>query len=195
MARKNTVTPPAPATSMRFERVAVAALIPDPQNARLHPERNLAAIEASLRRFGQQKPIVVDADGIVLAGNGTLEAAKRLGWTEVDVHRTELRGQEARAFAIADNRTSELAEWDYRALAASLGDLDTEQKAATGWSEAELETLSAADWNPGTPGQMPGAAGGHGDGHAVKFTAEQWALLSPVLGEGDAAAAIVRLLT
>lgn len=91
----------------------------DPLNARVHPERNLAAIEASLRRFGQQKPIVVAKDGTVVAGNGTLAAARRLGWDSLLCVRTDLPPDEARAFAIADNRTAELAEWDMEVLASS----------------------------------------------------------------------------
>lgn len=97
---------------MKIETIAVAELSLDPSNVRKHSRRNLDAIKASLRKFGQQKPIVVDAKGIVLAGNGTLTAAKELGWTEIQATRTELAGVEATAFAIADNRTSELAEWD-----------------------------------------------------------------------------------
>ena len=97
---------------MNFETISVADLSLDPSNVRKHSRRNLDAIKASLRKFGQQKPIVVDAKGIVLAGNGTLTAAQELGWTEIEIMRTELIGVEATAFAIADNRTSELAEWD-----------------------------------------------------------------------------------
>ena len=97
---------------MNIQTIAVADLSLDPSNVRKHSRRNLDAIKASLRKFGQQKPIVVDAKGIVLAGNGTLTAAKELGWTEIQITRTELAGVEATAFAIADNRTAELAEWD-----------------------------------------------------------------------------------
>lgn len=97
---------------MKIETIAVAELSLDPSNVRKHSRRNLDAIKASLRKFGQQKPIVVDAKGIVLAGNGTLTAAKELGWTEIDIIRTELEGVEATMFAIADNRTAELAEWE-----------------------------------------------------------------------------------
>lgn len=64
---------------MKTERVTVASLLFDPANVRKHGERNLDAIKASLARFGQQKPIVVDGDGIVRAGNGTLIAAEQLG--------------------------------------------------------------------------------------------------------------------
>ena len=97
---------------MIIQSIAVAELSLDPSNVRKHSRRNLDAIKASLRKFGQQKPIVVDAKGIVLAGNGTLTAAKELGWTEIQATRTELAGVEATAFAIADNRTAELAEWE-----------------------------------------------------------------------------------
>jgi ParB-like chromosome segregation protein Spo0J len=97
---------------MKIERINVAELSLDPSNARKHSQRNLDAIKASLRKFGQQKPIVVDAKGIVLAGNGTLTAAKELGWTDIEATRTTLQGVEATAFAIADNRSAELAEWE-----------------------------------------------------------------------------------
>jgi hypothetical protein len=97
---------------MKIERINVAELSLDPSNVRKHDRKNLDAIKASLRKFGQQKPIVVDAKGIVLAGNGTLTAAKELGWTEIEITRTTLQGVEATAFAIADNRSAELAEWE-----------------------------------------------------------------------------------
>lgn len=64
--------------TMDIERVPIATLHHDPANVRRHPEKNLDAIKASLARFGQQKPIVVSSDNVVVAGNGTL-AAERLG--------------------------------------------------------------------------------------------------------------------
>ena len=99
------------------EMVPVADLLHDPANVRTHNAKNLDAVKASLSRFGQQKPIVVGADGVVIAGNGTLAAAKSLGWKQVSVVRTDLNGADAVAYAIADNRTAELAEWDTDALA------------------------------------------------------------------------------
>ena len=97
---------------MKLTTTKITELSLDPSNVRKHGRKNLDAIKASLRKFGQQKPIVVDAKGIVLAGNGTLTAAQELGWTEIDIIRTQLEGVEATMFAIADNRTSELAEWE-----------------------------------------------------------------------------------
>lgn len=133
---------------MNFETISVADLSLDPSNVRKHSRRNLDAIKASLRKFGQQKPIVVDAKGIVLAGNGTLTAAKELGWTEIQIVRTELEGVEATAFAIADNRTAELAEWEEDKLAQVLQSLkveDADLLAATGYDAAEVDKMSKAE--------------------------------------------------
>jgi len=102
---------------MTIARVPITSISPDPANARKHPKRNVDAIVASLRRFGQQRPIVVDAKNVVRAGNGTLQAAKQLGWTEIDIVRSDLPPSELTAFAIADNRTAELAAWDDDVLA------------------------------------------------------------------------------
>ena len=65
-------------------KISIAELSLDPTNARKHSDKNLSAIAASLNKFGQRKPIVVHR-GVVLAGNGTLEAAKSLGWSEIEV--------------------------------------------------------------------------------------------------------------
>jgi len=63
-------------SSMTVERVPLDSVVPDPANARVHPQHNLEAIHGSLARFGQQKPIVIDQAGVIRAGNGTYVAAK-----------------------------------------------------------------------------------------------------------------------
>jgi ParB-like chromosome segregation protein Spo0J len=140
--------------AMKYETVKVADLSNDPANARKHGEKNIATIVASLRRFGMQKPIVVDSSGVVRAGNGTLEAARQLGWDTIQIVRTELTSSDAIAYAIADNRTSELAEWDDDILAAQLQGLLTEDEAlldAAGFDEDELAALlDEPDFDPGT---------------------------------------------
>jgi DNA modification methylase len=129
---------------MKIESIRVADLSLDPSNVRKHSRRNLDAIKASLRKFGQQKPIVIDAKGIVLAGNGTLTAAQELGWTEISATRTELTGVEATAFAIADNRTAELAEWDEKLDEVLKSLLDAGQDLADlGFTEQELAKISS----------------------------------------------------
>jgi site-specific DNA-methyltransferase (adenine-specific) len=121
--------------NLRIENVSIDSLTFDPTNARLHDSKNLDAIVGSLKLFGQRKPIVVTPDNIVVAGNGTLEAAKTLGWTEIAIARTPAgwTWDQIKAYALADNRTAELAEWDPKVLADQLLELD-----ANGWSLEEF---------------------------------------------------------
>ena len=151
------------AEAMAVEQVRLDALHPDPANVRVHSARNLDAIKASLARFGQQKPIVVDGDGIVRAGNGTLAAAKGLGWSTIAVVRTPLRGAEAIAFAIADNRTAELAEWDETGLAETLRALQSEPDfaiEATGYTDDEIDALLGQLANAIVPDFQPASENG-----------------------------------
>jgi len=111
---------------LNIERRKIAELKNDPANARKHSPRNLKAIRDSLDVFGQQKPIVIDSRGVVIAGNGTLEAARDLGWDEIDVVITDLDPAHAQAFGIADNRTAELAEWDTDVLGKLLEGMDSD---------------------------------------------------------------------
>lgn len=123
-------------------RVPLATLIEDPANVRQHPEPNLEAIKASLTRFGQQKPIVVGSDSVVIAGNGTLLAARALGWDKLNVIHSQLSGAEAKAYAVADNQTALLAEWDEAGLASLLGSLDDLE--GTGFDQGDLDELLAS---------------------------------------------------
>tara|TARA_Y100000296_G_C5149634_1_gene245683 strand:- start:732 stop:1292 length:561 start_codon:yes stop_codon:yes gene_type:complete len=129
---------------MRTKKAKVSELVNDSANVRKHDQRNIDAIKASLTRFGQQKPIVVNGDGVVIAGNGTLAAAKDLGWKDIAIVETELDGVDATAYAIADNRTAELAVWDDDALAQTLASLqndDSIDELVSGFSEQEIEEL------------------------------------------------------
>lgn len=132
---------------MDVRRVLIADLVGDPGNVRTHDDRNISAIAASLKRFGQQKPIVIDSKNVVRAGNGTLAAAKQLGWDSISVVVTDLDGADAVAFAIADNRTAELANWDNELLRRSLEELKSDQElyAACGFTDDELGEMYRDD--------------------------------------------------
>lgn len=115
----------------------------DPANSRKHDERNIKAIMESLKQHGQRKPIVIYSDMIV-AGNGTVTAAKRLGWTEIWVNNDPFPSLEAaKAYALQDNRSAELAAWDD----VQLGDTLSELKEAgwdiesIGFNEYDLENM------------------------------------------------------
>ena len=130
----------------RVQMIDIDTLVLDPANVRTHPQRNIDAIIGSLQAFGQQKPVVVDADNVVRAGNGLVRAARLLGWREVAAYTTGLGGSEAIAYAIADNRTAELSEWDDDGLAAQVEALLAEgvQVGSLGWTEEELADLMAS---------------------------------------------------
>ena len=128
---------------MNVETIPITDISQDPANVRKHSQRNIEAIAASLRASGQQTPIVIDRRNIVIKGNGTLAAAKLLGWNEIQVVRTELTGVGLTAYAIADNRTAELAEWDDLALVQILNELKNEDYdiELTGFSESDFQIM------------------------------------------------------
>lgn len=119
---------------MKVITKAITELTLDPNNARKHSQKNLDAIAASLEKFGQRKPIVVHR-GVVIAGNGTVEAAKILGWTNISIAEVpdDWDLDTAKAYALADNRSAELAEWDESTLAKQLLELED-----SGWDIASL---------------------------------------------------------
>jgi hypothetical protein len=109
---------------MKIETLKIDDLSLDPNNARKHDDKNIAAIAGSLSEFGQRKPIVVWRKTVV-AGNGTLIAARSLGWSEIEVALIpdDWSVDKVKAFALADNRSAELAVWDEQILAAQLLEL------------------------------------------------------------------------
>ena len=133
--------------------VPIESLTPDPRNARKHSRKNLDAIKASLRTHRQYQPLVVQRDGmIVRAGNGRLQAATELGWTHVAVMLVETASEaEAIALAIADNWTSDTAEWDIEILLDEITKLRDSDFEIEGFGDddfahftAEAEKLAAA---------------------------------------------------
>jgi ParB family chromosome partitioning protein len=130
---------------LRNLAIPIDELNPDPNNARLHPIRNIEAIKASFNKFGQRIPIVVQKQGmIVRAGNARLEAARSLGWTHVAAIVVDETDLDAIAFGIADNRAAELAEWDRDVLANLLAELqadDSFDQLVTGFNDVEINKL------------------------------------------------------
>jgi DNA modification methylase len=99
----------------------------DHKNARKRTDRSASLIAESLKRYGAARSIVIDEDGRILAGNGTVEGAKKAGITNVRiieaegdeliaVRRAGLSEDEKVGLALADNRSSDLSEWDHEML-------------------------------------------------------------------------------
>jgi len=134
-----------PLTPLSVKRVRLDAIHQDPANARSHPDENLEAIEASLRRFGQAEPLVVQkTTGRVIGGNGRLAVMRKLGWTECDVVELAVDDLTATALGIALNRTAESATWNQDALATLLKELQVQGGLdGTGFDEEDLDKLLA----------------------------------------------------
>ncbi len=130
--------------------VPIDTLIHDPKNARKHSQRNIDAIKVSLSEDGQHSTILVWAQTeeqggarVIMAGNGTIEAARALGWTHIAANVKPYASEKhAIAAAIRDNRTAELAEWDYIALPELLTEFNDEEFQNTlGWTNKEISEL------------------------------------------------------
>ncbi len=127
--------------------VPISSLKPDPRNARLHSARNIDTIKRSLEAYGQRKPIVVRKQTMTVeAGNGLLQAAKALGWTEIAAVIVEDDDASATGYSIMDNQSALLAEWDLPVLKDLLQELDTGafDMDLTGFDLKEIEDLMTA---------------------------------------------------
>jgi len=133
------------AEPLRRFAVPVDTLREDPSNARNHPFKNIEAIKGSLAQFGQRMPCIHDMNGVIRVGNGRLAAAVALGWKYLaSIETADLSEKELDALAIIDNRTAELAEWDYSAVAKILqGDRVTSWK-ALGWNPGDVANMLAS---------------------------------------------------
>lgn len=134
-------------TALRHDRIeyrAPEALKPYPGNARTHDDAQIEVLMGSIRAFGFVNPVLVDEDGVIVAGHGRAEAARRLGLAEVPVLRIEgLTPDELRAFRLADNRIAELAGWSSEILAIELQHLTTVELdfgiEVTGFTAVEID--------------------------------------------------------
>lgn len=145
---ESSVLPEQPAVKIVKNKIAacLTALIvpidsvnPDPMNARLHGEQNIQSIKDSLCMYGQTKPIVVRKQtSVVMAGNGTLQSAKELGWTKIAASIVPMTDLEAAGYGVADNRTAEHATWNLEVLSRILRLQNEAGVASPGWSPAEI---------------------------------------------------------
>lgn len=108
---------------MNIEWMKPGELTPYPGNAKMHPPAQVDHIANSIKSFGWQQPIVVDAENVVIIGHGRLMAAKQLMLDAVPVVRaTDLTEDQVNALRLADNKTNE-SEWDFGKLEEELAQL------------------------------------------------------------------------
>ena len=130
---------------MEIVRLPIDSIKEHPRNVRVHTKRNIDAIKKSLQNFEQVKPILIQKSTMfVIAGNGTLQAAKALGWKEIDCNILDLDDVKANALAIMDNKTTDLSEWDEKSLVDLLKELDDPKinlLDLTGFESEELDAM------------------------------------------------------
>lgn len=101
----------------------------------------VAAVAKSIKEFGFKDPIIIDKDGVIIAGHTRLKAAKVLGLEKVPTVKAEdLTEEQIKAFRLAHNKTAELAEWDYSLLNIELEAIDTINMAELGFNELDIES-------------------------------------------------------
>ena len=129
-----------------IEYIEVESLIPYARNSRTHSDEQVAQVAASIKEFGFTNPVLVDQDGMIIAGHGRTLAAQRLQMKEVPCLRlSHLSEAQKRAYVIADNKLALNAGWDDELLAVELRDLKDSDfdLSLTGFGDDELADLLA----------------------------------------------------
>ncbi len=110
-----------------IEHVEISRLIPYARNARTHDDAQVAQIAASIREFGWTNPVLIDAEGGIIAGHGRVMAARKLGIDVAPCIRlSHLTDTQRRAYVIADNKLSDNSDFDSEMLKLELTDLHRE---------------------------------------------------------------------
>ena len=117
-----------------------------------NPRNNDSAVEAvanSIREFGFKVPVVIDKDGVIVCGHTRVKAAKKLGMDEVPcILADDLDEEHVKAFRLADNKTSELSEWDEELLAMEMDDIFNIDLEQFGFELLEEEIEEEAEKKP-----------------------------------------------
>jgi hypothetical protein len=124
---------------MQTETLALTALVAPPRNVRTHPENQVIELARAVEMFGQTRPVVIDEDNTVLAGNGLVEALKRLGrGTAVTYRVTGLSDADKAKLMLSDNRIWQLGFNDHDAIMELIRNLEGDTD-IPGFDPASLE--------------------------------------------------------
>lgn len=128
----------------KIEQIAVDDLLPYAKNSRTHSPEQVAQIAASMVEFGWTNPVLIDANGMIVAGHGRVLAARKLKMDSVPCIRLgHLTPTQARAYVIADNKLALNAGWDDAMLKAELDVLREEgfEMGLLGFSDTEINEI------------------------------------------------------
>ena len=132
----------------QIEQVATADLIPYARNAKKHDAAQVAKIAGSIREFGFNNPVLIDAENGIIAGHGRIMAAQKLGMESVPCLRlSHLTDAQRKAYILADNRLAEIGGgWDEKMLLEELRNIQISgiHAEAIGFSDDDISELAAA---------------------------------------------------
>ena len=137
---------------MKIKMMKIADVIPYEKNPRIN-EKAIEPVAQSIKEFGFQQPIVIDKDNVIICGHTRVLAAKKLGLKEIPcVVAENLTPQQIKAYRIADNKTGEIAEWDYELLPVEIRELQGMEfdLSVLGFDTEELDTLLNGNSNENT---------------------------------------------
>jgi DNA modification methylase len=179
---------------LRLEFWALERLLPSPRNARTHSDAQVAEIAGSIRAFGFANPILVGAEGDVVAGHGRLAAARKLGLSDVPVIVLHgLSEVQRRQLMLADNRIALNAGWDLDMLQLELRDLSAlgSDLAVLGFTGQELAKVLKPDSAGTDENEIPGLGS-----TAVTLPGDIWCLGRHriVCGDSTDAQTVAKLL-
>jgi ParB family transcriptional regulator, chromosome partitioning protein len=98
------------------------------KNNKKHPEKQLEKIVASIKEYGFKNPVLIDKNNEIIAGHGRTLAAERIGMQEVPcIDCSDLNAKQVKALRLMDNKSAELAEWDFDNIKAELEELKLEE--------------------------------------------------------------------
>lgn len=124
---------------MTITEIKTTELIPYENNPRIN-DNAVEAVANSIKEFGFKVPIVIDRNNVIVAGHTRLKAAQKIGLEKVPcIVADDLTPDQIKAFRLVDNKTAELAEWDFNALALEFDGLETLNLSQFGFENAEIE--------------------------------------------------------
>lgn len=136
----------------------IGELKPYENNPR-HNDMAVDAVAASIQQFGFKNPVIIDKDGVIVAGHTRYKAAKKLGITDIPcISADDLSDEQIKAFRLADNKTAELAEWDEDLLGKEMQGIINIDMSQFGFSVGEDE-LGEEMQDDGSDGGNVGAGG------------------------------------
>jgi ParB-like chromosome segregation protein Spo0J len=123
-------------------------ITPYSKNAKKHPKKQLEQIANSIKEFGMNQPIVVDANGVIIVGHGRYEALKLLNWSNEDILKhvkvIDISEEKAKAYRLADNKLNE-SDWEMGLVIEELKGLSDEMFDLTGFDKDLIMEASEKD--------------------------------------------------